>query len=298
MALDIIRMKQLAGIAVSLQESKEAEEKRLAQLNEGLFNDDDDDDDDEVKKYEKDLKKIGVKASGAKADVESDIAKQHRMNQKVKKEGKKDLLDDDREDDEARENREDADEAEIKKRDAKDKDTKDKDNEEVDREAKAYNPWLQLMAPEKKPVPPKVKKEPVPDNGEPKKRGKPINADSKSQRAANYIKSNPGLKRGEFLKWAAAELDMGSNYASAFFARLSPKSGRAVKTDECFILAHPMLKNHLLSENTMLHQYQWIDESSPMEPMVFDTLDEAMKTAEFMQEWRNQHVDIIKVSLL
>ena len=105
------------------------------------------------------------------------------------------------------------------------------------------------------------------------------------------------MTRGEFLKWAADQHGKGKAYASALFAKYNPKSGREVKTNECYMLQHPSVASFLLAENKMMNQYQWIDSSSPFDPLVFESEAEAKKVAQYIYEWKNRTADIIKIDL-
>jgi hypothetical protein len=131
---------------------------------------------------------------------------------------------------------------------------------------------------------------------EKKKLGKAPNANSKAQRGVAYLKDNPDTKRGQFLTWAKAELDMGAAYGSAFFARHNPKRTMVV-TKECYMLSHPSMPNFLLAENVEINQMQWVDPSSPMQPLIFATEAEAKKTSTYMSDWKNQYSNIEKITL-
>lgn len=160
-------------------------------------------------------------------------------------------------------------------------------------------------AEEKKPEPakaeekkPEEKKEETPAAAEAKRRGAKPNANSKSQRAAAWIKSNPNGTRGQFLAWAKANLDMGSAYGSAFFARHNPKSKRQAATEqknECYVLTHPLMPSFLLAENREMNQMQWVDSTSPLEPVICETEAEANKIAKYMSEWKGQQSTIVKI---
>ena len=166
--------------------------------------------------------------------------------------------------------------------------------------AKKEEPKAEVKKEEPKKEEPK-KEEPKKEEkaAEAKRRGAKPNANSKSQRAVAWIKANPSAKRGEFLKWAKENLEMGAAYGSAFFARHNPKSGRqpATQQNEYYVITHPHMSSFLLAENREMNQMQWIDPSSPMEPMIFSTLAEAEKTAKYMSEWKSQSSKIEKIVL-
>lgn len=124
---------------------------------------------------------------------------------------------------------------------------------------------------------------------EAKRRGAKPNENSKAQRAIAWIKKNPYGTRGQFLAYARDNLEMGTAYGSAFFARHNPKSGRsAPPTVEAWVLVHPSLPSHLLSENRQQNQMQWIDATSESDPIVFESKAEAERVAQYMTEWKNQ----------
>lgn len=162
-------------------------------------------------------------------------------------------------------------------------------------------------AEEKKPEPkPEAKKEEKPvakaeekkeekkeEAAEAKRRGAKPNENSKSQRALAWIKSNPQGKRGEFLRWAKENLDMGAAYGSAFFARHNPKSSRQVQqANEHWVITHPSMPSFVLAENREKGVMQWIDPTSQLEPMIFTKLAEAEKVAKYMSEWKSQYSNI------
>lgn len=211
-----------------------------------------------LKKAEGDLKKKGIKVKDA--DPDKDL---HALAQRRKAKEK------------AREDAEDREEAESKAAAAAEKKAEEKEEPKAE---------------EKKEAAPK-KEEP---KAEEKRRGKAPNPESFNQHAKANAKN---MTRGEFLKWAAEKHGKGKAYASALFAKYNPKSGRAIKTDECYVLQHPSVSSFLLAENKMMNQYQWIDSASPMDPLVFESEAEAKKVAEWIYEWKNQTAQIIKVDL-
>ena len=226
----------------------------------------DDDDDDGMsaserallKKAESDLKKKGIKVKDADPDKDLHALAQRRKAKEL-----------------AREEAEDREEAESKAAAAAEKKAEEKEEPKAE---------------EKKEAAPK-KEEP---KAEEKRRGKAPNPESFNQIAKANAKN---MTRGEFLKWAAEKHGKGKAYASALFAKYNPKSSRAIKTDECYMLQHPFVSSFLLAENKMMNQYQWIDSASPMDPLIFESEAEAKKVAEWIYEWKNQTAQIIKVDL-
>ena len=241
----------------------------------------DDDDDDGMsaserallKKAEGDLKKKGVKVKDV--DPDKDL---HALAQRRKAKDK------------AKEDAEDREEAESKAAAAAEKKAEEKEAPKAEDDKEAAPKKEEPKAEEKKEAAPK-KEEPA---TEAKRRGKAPNPESFNQHAKSNAKN---MTRGEFLKWAAEKHGKGKAYASALFAKYNPKSGRAIKTDECYVLQHPSVSSFLLAENKMMNQYQWIDSASPMDPLVFESEAEAKKVAEWIYEWKNQTAQIIKIDL-
>lgn len=130
---------------------------------------------------------------------------------------------------------------------------------------------------------------------EAKRRGKAPNANSKAQRALAKLKT---MTRGQFIKYAADELEMGKNYASAFYARHNPKSSRELKeANTVWGIAHPFLKGFVLAENRELNQMQWIDSTSAFDPVLYVTEAEAAKVVKYMAEWKSQAASVEQFDL-
>jgi hypothetical protein len=177
----------------------------------------------------------------------------------------------------------------------KNKPALDAAKKEMADKAKAQN----AAAAKKKEAPAEKKEAPAAAAGaaaEAKRRGAKPNENSKAQRAVAWIKANPEAKRGAFLTWAKENLDMGSAYGSAYFAKHRVRGDASIK-NECYMLAHPAMPSFFLAENRELNQLQWVDPTSPVEPMIYKTLAEAEKIATYMSEWKSQHADIVKVDL-
>lgn len=246
----------------------------------------DDDDDDGMsaserallKKAEGDLKKKGIKVRDADPDKDLHALAQRRKAKEL-----------------AREEAEDREEAESKAAAAAEKKAEEKEEPKAKDDKKAApkkEPETKKEEPKKEaPKAEEKKDEPA---AEVKRRGKAPNPESFNQIAKANAKN---MTRGEFLKWAAEKHGKGKAYASALFAKYNPKSSRAIKTDECYMLQHPFVSSFLLAENKMMNQYQWIDSASPMDPLIFESEAEAKKVAEWIYEWKNQTAQIIKVDL-
>lgn len=125
---------------------------------------------------------------------------------------------------------------------------------------------------------------------EAKRRGKAPNPNSFSQWAIVNAKKYEHDRKGFFA--AAREkfgADKSAHHISSAYARNNPKSTRSLKEAKTlFSIIHPFLKGFALAENRELNQMQWIDESSPLDPMFFVTEAEAKKVAKYMAEWKNQ----------
>lgn len=126
----------------------------------------------------------------------------------------------------------------------------------------------------------------TPAAAEAKRRGKAPNPNSFNQHAKSKASS---MKRGDFIAWAAKEHGKGKHYASSLFAKHNPKSSRQAKeANEGWIIVHPHLNGFLLAENRELNQMQWVDPSSPIDPMFFTNEAEAQKVVKYMAEWKSQ----------
>ena len=120
--------------------------------------------------------------------------------------------------------------------------------------------------------------------------------ESKSKKAAEEKSDAPKEKRGAFLKWAKENLEMGAAYGSAFFARHRNRGDAEIK-NECWVITHPAMPSFLLAENRELNQMQWVDPTSPLDPLVLKTEAEANRIATYMSSWKSQHSTIEKIVL-
>lgn len=216
-------------------------------------------------KADKDLRKKGVKVKDADPDKDMAALARRRKAAEAKREAAAD-----------------ADEADEAKSKAEEKAAAEKEATE----AKAEAEKVETAATEKE----STEKEAT----EAKRRGKAPNPESFNQHAKANAKD---MTRAQFLKWAAETHGKGKAYASALFAKYNPKSGRTIKVDECFMLQHPTAKSFLLAENAAMNQYQWIDATSSLNPLIFETADEAKKMADWIYEWKNQTTQIIKIDM-
>lgn len=229
-----------------------------------------------LKKAEGDLKKKGVKVKDA--DPDKDL---HALAQRRKAKEK------------AKEDAEDREEAESTAAAAAEKKAEEKEapKAEDDKEA-APKKEPEAKKEEPKKEAPKAEEKKEEPKAEPKKKGKAINPDSFMDAARRNAKS---MDRTQFRKWAEEKYGKKGAYVSTLFAKFNPKSGRAIKTDECYVLLHPSMPSFMLAENEMMNQYQWIDPSSALDPLVFETEADAKKVAQYIYEWKNQTADIVKI---
>lgn len=137
------------------------------------------------------------------------------------------------------------------------------------------------------------KKEESNESNEAKKRGRTPSDSSKMGQARAWLQSHPEASRSEFMKHAES-FNMSRHYANAFFYSVKKK----MKVTECFILVHPTMPSFVLAENRELNQMQWVDPTSPLEPMIFEKKAEAEKIAKYMSEWKSQYADIQTIKLI
>lgn len=130
------------------------------------------------------------------------------------------------------------------------------------------------------------------EKAEAKKRGRAPNPDAKAGKARAWLDAHPGATVGEFKKHAA-EFGMTPHYASAKFYQI--KHSKTLK--ECYMLSHPSMPSFMLAENREISQMQWVDPTSPLEPMIFETKEAAEKIVKYMSEWKSQYANIVTITL-
>lgn len=129
-------------------------------------------------------------------------------------------------------------------------------------------------------------------------RGRKPDDNKKAGQARAWLAANPGAKRGEFMA-KAEEWGMGKNYANKEFYGNKHKQAAANKDiTEVYFLSHPSMPSFLLAENREMNQMQWIDPSSPLPPLVFESKVEAERIVKYMSEWKSQYVNIETFSLV
>jgi flagellar biosynthesis GTPase FlhF len=272
MSWDIERLRTIAGLETPVN------------LNES-YDDDGDDEDEDVKRADSEAKKRGIKLPKVKVDVEKDLENVAHAKTVKEKEAEADAA---------------AKHAEHEKKESPAK-------EKAEHAGKAPSPAAEKKespASEKKEeksvAKPEEKKEPKTEEkkeaaAEAKRRGKAPNADSKRQKLHAYLKANPGVKRSVAMKWAQENLEMGSAYASQ---QIQAVKAQIVK--EAFMLYHPTVPNFVLHENKNIGIYQWISENdngSDQEPLMFATLAEATKVANYLFDFNNQLTDVKRIDL-
>jgi hypothetical protein len=137
-----------------------------------------------------------------------------------------------------------------------------------------------------------------PADVEAKKRGRAQSDDSKSGQARSWLThaDNKGHTRGGFIKHATANLGMSAHHANTFYYAHKKKNAAGEPLKEGYVIYHPHLASFMLAENREMNQMQWIDPTSPLEPCIFETQEEAEKIAKYMREWKNQNAQVVKVS--
>lgn len=130
-------------------------------------------------------------------------------------------------------------------------------------------------------------------SNEAKRRGRAPSDTSKRGQARTWINGHPSAKRSEFLAHAES-FGMTKHYANAFFYTVK----KSMKVEECYVLSHPSMPSFMLAENREINQMQWIDPTSPLEPMIFESRAEAEKVAKYMGEWKSQYANIDTIKLV
>jgi hypothetical protein len=72
------------------------------------------------------------------------------------------------------------------------------------------------------------------------------------------------------------------------------------KLTEGYILVHPQMASFVLAENMAMNQYQWIsvkDESTSLEPVVFENQDAAKKVMQYLYDYKNQQSVLVPLAL-
>lgn len=286
---DMNSLRKIAG----LQESYEIENRYSSStfLAES-WDDEDDDDDEDVKRLEKEAKKVGVKLPKVKTDYDEDLhalALKRTPAMRSAEEAKKAA---------ATEAKKKADlEAEAKK--------KAEERKEASRMGGLASYASQVLknqeakkSAEQQPVQKVVQKSVEKDNDEsagPKKRGKAVDPNSKTQKLKAWMDANPGAPRKD--AWAHAEKELAFTKAG-FSTIYQGLKGKRIK--ECYVLRHPTIPSFILSENGAMNQYQWISDSdieTPLNPMIFESKQAAAEVINYLQSFKNQTVELKWVDL-
>lgn len=117
-------------------------------------------------------------------------------------------------------------------------------------------------------------------------------AAKKAHTALAWLQANKGATRKDFMTWAK-DHGMSSAHANTYFYLLKKR------LTEGFVLHHSQIDKFVLSENRMMKSYVWRDISADadVDPMIFETEQEAKKMAKYMLDYNNQQVTIEKVTL-
>lgn len=158
---------------------------------------------------------------------------------------------------------------------------KDKSGDDEDEPKKDAKPA------DKKPAPAAKKDDKPAAEEAAEKKARKARAENPNKKAAKiraYLTSNPDIGRGAFTAHAVAEFGMTKAGANTYFYKFKAKKAVA----EGYILVHPAAPGFVLAENGMMNQYQWVDGSSELEPMVFVTEAAAKKVARYMTDYKFQ----------
>lgn len=143
---------------------------------------------------------------------------------------------------------------------------------------------------EPKAAEPKADAKPAADGeskAEPVKRGAKPRDDSKMGKGRAWLAANPGATRKEFMG-ATEHHGMTAHHANAFFYSHKKK----MSVSEGYMLVHPAAGSYFLAENYEMNRLQWVTESSDLDPLFYETLEEAEKMVKHLAEWKSQHAKI------
>lgn len=117
----------------------------------------------------------------------------------------------------------------------------------------------------------------------------------KAAAARAWIAENPSATGGQFKAIALDKFGMGKHYANTFFYAHKNKSKGKTEVAECFVLQHPTISGYYLAENREINQFQWVDENSDLEAMLFENVDQATAFANKVADWRGTQSKISHV---
>lgn len=127
-----------------------------------------------------------------------------------------------------------------------------------------------------------------------KKRGKPVNPDSKQGKMRAWLSSNTGATRGAFMKHAA-EVGMSPAHANTLFYAI--KKG-VKKVEEAYVFRHPMAPKFVLAENDFFNRYEWVDPATTgSQIVVVEGYSKALELVDFLSTVKNMHVDVEPMDL-
>lgn len=147
----------------------------------------------------------------------------------------------------------------------------------------------------KKEEKPEVKAEPKPEPKAEEKAENPKSA-KKLHQAMEWLKSHGSATRKDFMAHAET-IGMSRAYAGAYFYLLKKRIGNA-NVKEAFILLHPSVARFALAENKQFNRFQWVslEETSMIEPLVFDTRAQAEKVLKFIHDHKSLSANVERLS--
>lgn len=125
----------------------------------------------------------------------------------------------------------------------------------------------------------------------PAKKDKPA-SESKPASGATFASIARGvLKNGGNAAAVRAALEKAGVAVPAHLHSRLHAMKKKVTSESFFIITHPHMPSFYLAENGAMNQYQWIsskDDSTSLDPMVFETKHEAEKVMTYLKEYKNQ----------
>lgn len=177
---------------------------------------------------------------------------------------------------------------------------KEKSDEEIEKEhqessKKAGAMWDALKKGEKHAPAKAEKTKPEGEtSAEAKKRGRAHNPDSKQGKAREWLASNANHTRGAFIAHMTAKHGMSSHHANTmYYAEKKRNASKATDVKEVYFIQHPFVSTYLLGENRELNKFDWVDHDGKVDPMVFETAQEAEKMMKYMSEWKGQPTKLV-----
>lgn len=147
---------------------------------------------------------------------------------------------------------------------------------------------------------PVEKKEPEKKDDKESGNSEKVAKEKKAAAARAWIKDNPNATAGQFKAISQEKFGIGKHYANTFWYAEKAKAkrqaaGEKTAVAECFVLSHPQYSGYYLAENKMMNQYQWVDEDSDIEALIYETSEEAEKAASMINDWRGTPAKVTRV---